>query len=1081
MKRALWSILTLILLIACLLAIPFGLASADSASELVLLDGGAPVDGVTVTTYSVSGRTYTCYRLPYHEGLALTVDDKTEKGVAIGQPELKAAVFDNKGMPSQQPAISGISSAGMYVFTGVVGGAEQVTVVIDVVPIDIEDKLEWVDGTLFGEYGQTPHPQAIVDGLDADVQLTYTTTYKPLDAPGEYAVTAEAIGNYQGSIGGTLVISKCQAAITVSNPPEESVEWDGPYDAIARLGVTVDAKYDLLADKILLLLDGKSVPSGTIDTVGDHTLAFRLAGDNNYYLGDEGNKTDSYDLTITRSPLAIDCPLGSISVQYDEGGAYAASIYQAVKLVSHDKDVELDKTILDIVYVVGEGESVSAPSDHGEYHVKLSYRQTDYYLAAEQVILPFVIRQKDISSALTITLNGSKTNKTNVREFAYGQSFTYAYSLEGYEELADKLSATYLQKDGLGWAPMGDKPSNPGTYRYHVGLDYGNYAIDDYREFSIQRAALQVMPLSQLVEGTDEEGKLHFTYGEPIEIHPDVPDYEEDGQWVITFKKGAVAVPAPTDAGTYNVQLTLADDSFYTYTQLFAAGVVIDPKEIDVTVLNKPVTYGSEWQSVPLNPKVGDPKQDVSFAEGAVKQEDLADLLSNLKLVAVGQDSRLYEAPDRSMVVGTRFALQVEGTHPNYIIHSVDGELIISQRTLTVTADDLTIYRDSIEKALTVTLGNACKWDDQSALVACFQVQITDGASVLTWAQAVESVTTYQKVYDLVVHTTGDSPLLNNYNPRFVGGKLTIRPTSLVTNLPSEFGVAGRFSQEDSLMLTKGSVASYQSAVSSKLKGYTAKTVYEIAETVATQGGTGITVSIAAPKDAKLLVSYDGGETYEVEEDFVYQDGKIVLSQTVMASRYIVCVKRDIPWLLIGAVGGGVVGIVLIVLIVVMTMKWKKDKKKKEEMLAVSAAPSAAAAKRKSEDEELDELIQNFDESTVKHELTPAERIALREKEEKYNQYRLRLQRMRGSGDKAIQDKLSSLQLGSENDDDVIIARMIQEDEQRAKELEEEILREQEEEAAKSATKILEHKNVELKQRSFAPTAKADDDDDFDI
>ena len=91
----------------------------------------------------------------------------------------------------------------------------------------------------------------------------------------------------------------------------------------------------------------------------------------------------------------------------------------------------------------------------------------------------------------------------------------------------------------------------------------------------------------------------------------------------------------------------------------------------------------------------------------------------------------------------------------------------------------------------------------------------------------------------------------------------------------------------------------------------------------------------------------------------------------------------------------------------------------------------------KSEEEELDELIQNFDESTVRRELTPAERIALREKEEKYNQYRLRLQRMRGSGDKSMQDKLAGLQLGAA-DDDAIIARMIAEDEARAKELEEE-------------------------------------------
>ncbi|MBO4534898.1 MAG: hypothetical protein J5755_03055, partial [Clostridia bacterium] len=508
-------------------------------------------------------------------------------------------------------------------------------------------------------------------------------------------------------------------------------------------------------------------------------------------------------------------------------------------------------------------------------------------------------------------------------------------------------------------------------------------------------------------------------------------------------------------------------DSYYVYNQSFVGALVIQPKPITLTAVDKPVAYGNAWAGTSLQEG-----RDITWQADAVESGDVEALLAALSLVARDEDGNVYTEPVSSMVAGNHYDLVIVGEHPNYAITGVVGALNIGRRSLTVTADSLNVYKSSRERDLTLTLANVSPWDDEEELAACFAVRI---ANDVEWSDAVAQVTNRSIAYDLEAYKVHDSAALANYNPSFRAGKLTVRPTTLVTN-DSDFGVEGQFSQEDSLTLYKGNPSSYSSVVSSVLRGYVARTVYEIRQTVSTERNTGIMVSIVAPENAKILVSYDGINYDAV--DYTYQNGRAVFSQTVMATRYLICTPRDIPWLLIGAVGGGAVGAILLVLIIVIVVKKKKEKKQKEELQAVTTAPTAGLV-HKSEEDELDELIQNFDESTVQRELTPAERIALREKEEKYNQYRLRLQRMRGSGDKSMQDQLAQLQLGT-TDDDAIIARMIAEDEAKAKALEEELLKEKEEEENKPQAVILERKEGVLEQRSFAPTAK-DDDDDFDI
>ena len=1059
MKKALWG-LGVLLTILLLCSLPMGVALADESKELVLLDNGVEMTEVTVKEETVSGQKYTVYQVTYHEGLFLTIDPTTKGGESI-----------TDGDP-QSVRITGV---GDYAYTFVIANSLE-RVLIRVSPIPVT--LAWVEDSLTCEYGQTPRPQAVVTSGQQDVPLTYHNLDSDDDFAvsrvGSYTVVAQAGGNYAGSLTGTFVVNKCNASIVVSNPPTEGVVWDGPYQVLSRMGVTVQEGYDLLQGKIKVLSNGSAVNSGTLGSVGSYQISFCFDDNNSNNFARSGyNLTDTYSLTLLRAPLSITWEAGGISVPYRPDPSYPQLIYDSfandtVRLVSAGAKAEgLDLSLLSIAYLDQDKTVLSqGPIDVGSYWVRLSYPATATYDAAGEVDVPLTIVKADISSQIVVYLNGMAVSPKVTSEFTYGDSFAYAHSLPSvYAELEQSAVGNYQRKVGETWDTLDEAPTSPGTYRYVVVLTDRNVTATSSRSFVIARAALTVESLDELLTVPA------LTYGDEIDLRPDVPDYQEDGEWIVMYEGEGYprSVTPPIAAGTYSLALTLDGDSFYVFSQVYPDCLTIVPKPLAVTVEDKTVAYGNAWAGNTLRQGI-----DVSFDSGAMgKGSDEAELLSALSLVAMDGETR-YASPDRVMVVGNRYDLVLEGSHPNYSITAQNGHLYVSRRTLTVTASSATVYKGASERDLGVELANVCPWDDEEALIALFGVRLKDD---LEWEEAVSSVTTRALSYELEPYKKADSPLLDNYNPTYRTGKLTVRSTTLVTSDPDNFGVEGQFSQEDSLTLVKGSPSQYQGAVSSVLKGYVAKTVYEINKTVSTERNTGIVVSITAPQDAKILVSYDGVNYDEV--DFSYVGDKAVFSQTVMATRYVVCVKRDIPWTLIGAIGGGVVGVLVIVIVAVVATKKKKQKKQQEELQAVTTAPTKGL-QHKSEEEELDELIQNFDESTVRRELTPAERIALREKEEKYNQYRLRLQRMRGSGDKSMQDKLAGLQLGAA-DDDAIIARMIAEDEARAKELEEELLKEQEEEEqSKPAAVILERKEGELKQRSFAPTVK-DDDDDVDI
>jgi hypothetical protein len=328
-----------------------------------------------------------------------------------------------------------------------------------------------------------------------------------------------------------------------------------------------------------------------------------------------------------------------------------------------------------------------------------------------------------------------------------------------------------------------------------------------------------------------------------------------------------------------------------------------------------------------------------------------------------------------------------------------------------------------------------------------------------------------------------DSDILHNYDVKYRTMTLIIKSLSLETSEPT-FLVEGQFGTKETLNVKKVNGSKYNSTVSEKYKGYSVVAAYEIADPIETEREQ-ITFRVEAPtnvRNVKLL--YNDGSGWQ-EVSYTLEGNYMVFKQTTMASAYIVCARRAINWLLIGLIVGGVLVAGGIVVVVLMLKKNQRSKVLAESASKQLAAPTVTAEKV-DENDELDSFIETFDESTVERELTPAERIALREKEEKYQQYKSRLERLRSS-DRTMNETLAALGLEKNADDEEIIARMIAEDEERARKVEEELRREEEEAKAReeeaNRTVILERREDEvLEQKTFAPTlTDLDNDDDIDI
>lgn len=1068
MKKWAWVIGIALLTAALLVCGMTTVAQAESENdhELTWLNNGYAIgtqrsfDGVTV------------YTVTYTEGMALTARTAIEGTVSIRQ--------------QTGGQVDCVTDAGTYDVT--VQFVDKYVIDYRLVVLPKTLTLTWQEDTLQGEYGKTVQPVATVaeQGIP---QGTYTVGYY-LDEEGQKPLSAASVGqeitvyakvegrNYTGLLQGSMRIDKCKAQLS-AQVPTDALYYDRPdgepYSVAQLLQPTLTEGYQL-PWSTYIKQNNQWIKTDAIGRTGTYTVKFAF-DDANARDKYEYPESEEYTLVLQRSATTLHT---AQSIQYGycfggytydnvvwdsgygQGMGFWVESAQGLLTMGSTTDFAMDK--FSFAYLDSAGQPLSEPPHEvGEYQVTVTFLGNENYLPAESVTIALRIVRQDMGK--TIFIEGTQP-------LAYGsdlQSVMDYHLPQDYVDWAavygDDVAVSYAVRDAQGqYLPLAEIPVLPGLYRKTVSVDNACYTGQAYCDFEILAAPLPNQDTAVL-GALDEAGQLAFVYGQTVAVTPTLAT-ATDGHLQVVYKGNnytATTTP-PVDAGVYDIVLQLDGDSIYSYTQEFVGALRIDPKPLAVTVCDKWLPYGD---SLPVVLRFGEGYDLTWDEQDIVRPQDAAAILAGVALSVQNEDGTWQSMPDGSMTAGNTYALRVEGRLDNYSLQVTNGALHIEKRKLNVHISNVTVYENSAVRPV-ISVDNVAYGEDSAALAACFAAVAKQGDTVL------DGMPSTAGTYTLTARVVNEAALAN-YTPVYTAGQLTVRSLTLLTNT-DDFRVEGKFEAGALLNVAQGSTQGLGDAVP---RGYVAKTVYELRQTVSTADNN-VQVSLAAPAgtdDIVVLVSYDGNSWERV--DFVVTDGRIRFGQSVLGSRYAVCVRRDIPWVLIGGIAGGAVGAVLVIVLIVVLVRRRRAAHVEQ------AAVAAPSGKGKTDEEELDDLIANFDQSTVQHTLTPAERIALREQEEKYAQYRLRLARMRQSGDKAIQDQLRSYGLGqSGDDDDAIIAQMIARDEERAKQLEEELRKEQEEQQQqqeKPVAIILDKRDEVLEQRSFAPTKPQDDDDDIDI
>lgn len=1112
-KRWIWCLAALAALVVlatgCLCLVSFR-AAADPEYELVLYDGDTVcavgnVDNrycYAVDTVNMVRR----YTFTYHDGINIRLGATTQTGENIAwQPaEMMATVKRDAEGAVADYTVSGIIDDTIYTYK--IRIAEKTLNVV------------WDEDSMTSEYGQRILPKVTLQdpkGLEPNLSdLAANVTYVVANDPNRSEFTAEYVadigcgtytvapvfrtkGNYKlADTTHTYAVTPYSGAIVVDSA-EASVVYDGSVrSSIALLGASVqkggvaDEGYRIEA---LYSLDGENIASRTdqLATAGRYYVAFSFVGTAGNYANPRCPASGWYPVEIRKADVVlsqVQSPLGFEYKKNRTAESAAVDLYNARRTYYDVKDADgrdVDCAPADFEFAYRKLDtdewSLTPPAAVGSYTVRVHYKGNVNYNATEDdLLLPLEVVKCSVGISW----------KAYAQQLSYGERFDlgdgYVVDSDDFAEwIEEGNTATYTltyeySRDCEHWSPyaLSAELPMPGFYRAMVIMDSELYCgqARRYAEIDVAKVALTAEDVRL--------DNLSVTYGERAAATPvTVGDKTVDGTWRVEYRQ-AGAVAEVGDVGRYDVHVTLENDSMYACNLTFAGenGLTVTKRNVALSVWDYDVNYGDAAFAERIT-RGEEGTAHLWWPAGDVLTADITAFLANLTLSVQKTDGTWTDSLDASFGCSDRgYPLKVTSDNANYAVNVVrEGKLYVNPRPLRVTvtssSGNFTIYEGASPR-LTVHVNLDMDVSDAefNQLNAAFGLSYKDSEG-----KTVEGTPTEVGVYTVEL-VQSQSDVLKNYRVQYAPVKLTIKSLSLPTN-DSAFEVSGRFNTTETLTVEKGVNSRYGAAVAS-LSGYHVVTVYEVSNPVSAESGN-ITFRLAAPSNLRnTKVLYAEGDQW-VQLDFVQEGEYVVFTQRTMAAKYVICAQREINWLLIGLIAGGVVLAVVVVVVVVVVSKARRNKKLAEDATKQVAAPTAKATAKPDEDEELDSFIEAFDETTVERELTPAERIALREKEEKYQQYKQRLARLRTS-DRTLKDTLSGLGLDNNANEDEIIAKMIEADEARAKQVEEDLRREEEEAKARAEeekkTVILERSDEVLEQKTFAPTLPdGEDDDDIDI
>lgn len=1038
-SRHVWIFIGLATLVFLLVGVSTGIAVADG-SDLVFLDGQEIVEAVR------NGDTYT---LVYRPNMSLTLAMETADGTPI-------SVDTNAPM----------TSAGTYGRWVTCNG---ITSYIQIVIQKMTVPLAWQTETMEGIFGQTHTPIAVAtDGgeyqIDYYARSDYSVGIEALatyDA-GTYSVFAKINEtNYDGKLTGSYQIKPYPVALSVVEV--QTLSFDQVVDkSMAELfSLSVEPPFSAICK----LTDANSTMS-YIETVGEYSVQFFYEGKSSNFLYPS---TPVYTLSVTKAQPALAGEALQLAYR-----PQLATLFPQNLLDAYGSAYWLENSAGEIIQRRPEGFSfaffendegapgaalASFPTDIGSYWVEIAYLGDTNYEGCAALQIPLVITKQDVSDELAMWPAENTRYDGNAKDIIY-EVDNEDYRLWTESGNQADIRVDYYQGESL----LPGAPSLPGEYRAVLVLDSACFVGSHEMAFTVTHAVLS----EETVRYTKE-----WVYGQEVLPSPTASVSETvDGNWQILYAVTGSSewTNQPKHSGWYDLRITLSEDSRYTFDHVYQQGLYVAPKPVALTVHARTVAYGDSinW-GTPRYGELG--VGDVWWPDGGVMAADRAAFLQSLSLAVLVEGQEILGA-DARLTAGMRLSVQLVSSASDYVVSLAEESwLTVEARPLSVRVDLPSIYYGATPRPYVSVDSTRVVFNQDAAMLAdCFEI---------VWLSADGEVLpeTPTEVGNYAVRTKPKADLspalaalVANYAPIHTTTQWQIKSKQVATN-QSGFEVEGLFEEGQSLTVEKGIATDYQSVVKQYAAGYNAQAVYQIDRTPSSTGTVTVRLDITGIKNAILLVSYDNTTWQRV--DCTQSGSWLIFEAPYLASRYLVCSPEETNWALIGGlIAAGVAVLVLVILLVVRATRRGKTQ------TATVATPNAD--RHKSEEDELDDIIATFDESTVVRELTPAERLALREKEEKFNQYRQRLARMRGGGDKAMQDKLAEYSLSCA-DDEAIIMKMIAEDEARAKALEEEILAEEEEAAATPAAVILARPDYELNARQVAPTHRKDDDDEVDI
>lgn len=880
--------------------------------------------------------------------------------------------------------------------------------------------------------------------------------------------------NYQGEAVTSFVINPSEASITAQN---SEIKYSG--NAIFLIdALNAAIQGECAADFIAEIDDGGGYnPAETISEAGLYSVLFHfVGGDANF----ESPYSEEYNLIVSKADTHFE--IQPISVYWNGGEIDLCGFFgSTIKLFNSDYGNEITSNHGEIScsYYDNTGNPILRPSEVGEYGVSFACAATENYNTAESEIIAYHIVKKDIiinvegnfdlpSDTLTSAYNPDGTEVVYDLEDDQGNPLTEVLTKEEVTYYSVISESEYEELDGL--------PVMPGTYRVVIEVETEHFIGAKTLTLVITKVAF-AQSIAIKHNGADfvSGGSIPYTAA-AVALEPYVDAlYDIDG-YTVEFEGIAPTVYArstvkPRHAGTYCTYVTLADDLYqgeesfiFTVTKLT---VTVKPNDFSAV-------YGDRVYIVGGNLMYR--AEDITV-EGLASGDTPSSIVDNIRIIIGESDATQTSAEFGAGSYTLRTALKTESAHPSYIIdvsESDTGTLTITKRALTVSVNDITV---AVGTAITPSIKN-----------------ITGFAYADASNQSISSAMTYEyyageELLGTVPEATGLYTVkavgtLLNYTINSVDGILTVCNSSLADLNLLPFSAEGKFAPEETLRIVYGGVSDeIKLAIKDKLPKHTAVRVFNVIEKAGTADGTGLKVifnisDIDESDDFKVLAKYGNAYT---EVDFAINGGIVTIEEIAMADAYILCDidKIDYMWYIFGGAIFLIIAIVAgVILRIYLTGGFKK--KFKNDGKAVTAQP---VGKKYSDIDEIEEAIQSFDESTVVREMTPAEKLEMKRKEEQYEQYKLKLQRLRSTGDKTFEDSLKKS--GIKNiDDDLIIEKMIEADEERMRRIEEEARLEKEaaeREKEKPKAVILPKNTESYEQKSFAPKPKDEDDLDIDI